>query len=569
MRQTLLLLRLALVLSTVSVLAFVVPPRAISSSKTIRCFLAPSCHPSRRAPFFTATHPLAATPAKEQVDVQDDFDEEDLLVEEDDYYEPSDKTYQDFKEQLEALAYLSSVDRQAASRAQQVFDEMYEAHIMEDRPELWPNVTIYNLLIDAHAWSRSREGGNKAQVILDRMQDGTVQEIARPNVHTYIKVMEGWASRKQPERAQRVFEKLKERYEMTKSDDVCPNTGAYNKLIKAWMKSGKPGAPQKAEALLNEMMEQYNDGNEAVKPNRKTWVQVMNAYGGQGTVESVEKITELLQKMARWFRMGDKDCQPDTQCYNVLIKATGQVPGMQAQTEEILYDMMDSYESGIEALRPNGATFVNVYNSFRSTNDTDVAADTVQKILELQEGMSKDGHAKPDVRAYNAVLRVIARAKDPNKAERSKKIVERMKVLRDKGDESVAPNLRTYNNVLNACAFTRGKPKELLSAFRVAVDCINDLRENPLIQPDPVSYGLFIRSCAQLMPPSDKREAVVEIMFRKCCTDGMVGQYVLHELSQAASPKLCRKLLGGDFEDGVNLPTEWSQNVKIKHQRLR
>jgi hypothetical protein len=447
---------------------------------------------------------------------------------------------------------------------------MYEAYVMEDRLELWPNVTIYNLLIDAHAWSRSRDGGDQAQLILNRMQDGTVEEIARPNVDTYIKVIEAWGNRKQPERAEQVFEKLKERYESMKNGDIRPNTGAYNKLIKAWMKSGKPEAPQKAEALLNEMTEQYNDGNEAVKPNRKTWVQVMKAYGEQNDVESVEKITELMQKMARLYRMGDEECRPDTHCYNALIKATGQIPGMQEQTEEILYDMMESYEAGNEALRPNGATFVNVYNSFRSTNDPDNAADTVEKVLELQESMSKgkDNDINPDVRAYNAVLTVLSRAKDPNKAKRAKDILVRMIEKRDKGDKSVAPNLRTYNNILNACAYTKGKPKERMSAFRIAVDSINDLRESPLLQPDPVSYGLFLRSCAQLMPPSDKREAVVKNIFRKCCNDGQLGTYVLHELSHAASPQLCRKLLGGDMGDGVNLPMEWSKNVKNKGQRL-
>ena len=555
MRLTLLLLRLTFSWRIASVLAFVVPPRAFWSSKTTRS-LAPSCCS------------LAAPPAKEQLD---SFDEEELLndTENNDYYTPCNKTYQDFAEELEAFAFLSSVDRQAALRAQQVFDEMYEAHIMEDRPDLWPNVTIYNILIDAYAWSRSREGGDTAQLILNRMQNGSVHEIARPNVDTYIKVMEAWARREQPERAEQVFEKLKERYESVKSEDLRPNTGAFNKLIKAWMKSDKPEAPQKAEALLQEMMEQYKNGNKAVKPNRKTWVQVMKAYGEQPTVESVEKITELLQNMARWFRMGDEDCQPDTQCYNVLIKTMGQVPGMQQQTEEILYDMIDTFESGIEAMRPNGATFINVYNSFRSTSVPNEAATTVEKVLELQEEMSGDDACKPDVRAYNAVLTVLSRVKDPKKAERSKKILQRMKALRDGGDKRVAPNLRTYKIVLNACAYTKGEPNELLSAFRVAVDCINDLRENPSLQPDPVVYGLFIRSCGQLMPPSDKREAVIENIFRKSCIDGQVNQYVLHELSLAASPELCHKLLGGDIEEGVNIPMEWSRNVKNKRQSLR
>ena len=138
-----------------------------------------------------------------------------------------------------------------------------------------------------------------------------------------------------------------------------------------------------------------------------------------------------------------------------------------------------------------------------------------------------------------------------------------------KSDKDVTPNLRTFNNILNACAYTKGEPKELMSAFRIAVDVINDLRKSQTLTLNPVSYGLFLRCCTQLMPPSDKREAVVENIFRKCCNDGQLGSYVLHELSHAASPELCTKLLGGDMEDGVNLPMEWSRNVKNNRQKLR
>ena len=242
---------------------------------------------------------------------------------------------------------------------------------------------------------------------------------------------------------------------------------------------------------------------------------------------------------------------------------------VQCKLKSTLYEMIDAYKAGNDALRPNGATFVNVYNSFRTSNEAN-AATRVQKLLELQEGMheGKGDNLKPDVRAYNAVLSVISRAKDSKKASSAKRILDHMKDLHSQGYKEAGPNLRTYNNILNACAYTKGEPQDLMSAFRVAVDMINDLRESPSLTPDPVSYGLFLRSCAHLMPPSDKREAVVENMFRKCCNDGQVGTFVLHELSQAGSKHLCQKLLGGDMESGVNLPFEWTRNVKNDRQKL-
>lgn len=68
----------------------------------------------------------------------------------------------------------------------------------------------------------------------------------------------------------------------------------------------------------------------------------------------------------------------------------------------------------------------------------------------------------------------------------------------------------------------KGELKELLLAIRVAVDrqpvSMSDLQENEELEPDPVPYDLFLQSCAQLMPSSNKWEAMVR------------GKYVLQML---------------------------------------
>lgn len=97
-----------------------------------------------------------------------------------------------------------------------------------------------------------------------------------------------------------------------------------------------------------------------------------------------------------------------------------------------------------------------------------------------------------------------------------------MKRLQDEGNKKAAPNLRTCIQVLNAAAYTKGELKELLLAIRVAVDrqpvSMSDLQENEELEPDPVPYDLFLQSCAQLMPSSNKWEAMVR------------GKYVLQML---------------------------------------
>lgn len=503
-----------------------------------------------------------------------DFEEND-----DDDYQGCDKSYSDFLEELQALAFMSSVDATATAKAQAVFDEMFEAYVMDENAALWPNVTIYNLLLDTYAWSSNPKGASDAQHILDRMEDGTNQEVARPNVDSYIKVMEAWANRKQPLKAEQILERLEERFESTQSVDVQPHTGAYNKLIKAWMKSGLPVGPEKAESVLKKMLSDYfENGIQAVKPNQKTWVQVMRAYSQQRrNLQSVEKIKELMEQMQHLSETkGDTDFVPNVYCYNTLIQAIGFNPSIRdggAQAEQLLYDMMEANRKGNENLRPNGATFINVIQAQKFSRDGFVAA-KVEKLLELQEALYQkepsDKKLKPDVRTFNAALTVLAHTRDPRKAKKAQRLLDRLQQTFQKDDDSsMAPNLRTYNAVLNACAYTKsGDPKDRLTAFQIAIETIRLLRNSRDVSADPVSYGLFLRSCGQLMPPSEKRDKVMENVFLKCCKDGQLGQCVLEELSFAASKGLCQRLLGGDMEEGVALPMEWSRNVKDPRQKL-
>ena len=71
--------------------------------------------------------------------------------------------------------------------------------------------------------------------------------------------------------------------------------------------------------------------------------------------------------------MSEKTINPILGAIIILIKTIEQIPGIYQQTEEIMHDMLDSpFENGVDAMRPNRATFVNVCNSFQSMNDPSV-----------------------------------------------------------------------------------------------------------------------------------------------------------------------------------------------------
>jgi len=487
----------------------------------------------------------------ESVTEVEEFDEDDFDFE-------SVFSYNDYLERLQQLARITSKDPTAVEQALQVFDDMYQAYVMTEDASLFPNTEIFNLILEVHAYSPSLDGAKEAERILERMEDPSDQDTPSPNLQTYAKVIEAYGKRHQPDKAQKIMNRL------ATNSDLQPNTYIYNKLIRAY---GMAGDAAKAESILKEMMEASEGDKESpLRPDQKTWVHVLRAYASrQHKDTSVEMVGDLMRRMEKGYRQGHEDWKPGVEAFNAQLKALSHQKRSAKEAENVLYGMIEHFKEGDEDMRPNADSFANVINAYRGETDKGVAF-KVEKLIELQEAMVEgaDDSLKPNARTYNAAMAAMSRARDPRKAQRSKRFMDRMIRRYEEGDDSCAPSFFTYKSLLNACAYTNGGPEDKLVAFQIAVNALNELQQSSSLEPDHSFYGLFLRACGNLMPSNRKRDAVVESVFTRCCKDGLTSEYVLKVFEKAASAELQLKILGGFLEDGVQPPAEWSRNVVDK-----
>jgi hypothetical protein len=78
-----------------------------------------------------------------------------------------------------------------------------------------------------------------------------------------------------------------------------PDVHIFNSAIIAWAKSGAETAALRAQALLNDMENYYNEGIFDTKPDRKTYSTVIDTWmkaGCEGEHAKVE-MEKLLQKL--------------------------------------------------------------------------------------------------------------------------------------------------------------------------------------------------------------------------------------------------------------------------------
>jgi hypothetical protein len=157
-----------------------------------------------------------------------------------------------------------------------------------------------------------------------------------------------------------------------------------------------------------------------------------------------------------------------------------------------------------------------------------------------------------------------ARSNKADKAERANNLYQEMKKLYLAGNKHVRPNVVAVNAVINACAFTSGDIRQQGRAIEIAHSILKDLEQSPYGNPDQVTYGTFMKVCANQMPDSHTRQQIVEVLFKKCCRDGQVGNLVLQQLRGMASDELYHLLVGRSIHDSVqmeDLPKEWWCNV--------
>jgi len=355
-----------------------------------------------------------------------------------------------------------------------------------------------------------------------------------------------------------------------------------------------------------------DDTRQLPRPNTRTFHLVLSCIlrhpppptTTTGTVkDKVQQVFELMMAHS------SKDVNPwHTTITNIRIKALGQKDRKERQrgklggggdaeeAESLLLDAMDLYRrDGDLDVRPDAASFINTINAWRnyrpsSGKHKNKAPMRAMKLLITLEQLyaeempadtsdsvtgTSTANLKPDYRVYNAVQYVWARSRSKEKVKETRALLDRMIELRDEtGDSDYAPNKRSYNNVINACTFfPKGGgahvAEECKDALRIAVQTFNDMRSSSDAPPNHVTYGMLLKAVGALMPSTNpKRDTIIENIFRKCCKDGYVSDFVFQSFTEVSNELLYQKVIGtvkenshDDCTDGVYIPIEWRENV--------
>eukprot|EP00565_Helicotheca_tamesis_P003951 CAMPEP_0185728158 /NCGR_PEP_ID=MMETSP1171-20130828/3609_1 /TAXON_ID=374046 /ORGANISM="Helicotheca tamensis, Strain CCMP826" /LENGTH=714 /DNA_ID=CAMNT_0028396833 /DNA_START=90 /DNA_END=2231 /DNA_ORIENTATION=- len=449
-----------------------------------------------------------------------------------------------------------------------------------DRHNIQPDVRSYTKVINAYARSGRADAGERAEAIMremERLYTSGENTSARPNAYTYTGVIEAYANSHAPGSgfaANRICEQMITKAaevdvysdeDLLSKDEERLNARAFNAAIRAWADSGELDAAIKAESILGRMKRLYRETEDPnAKPNAMHYNSVISAWANSGEKGAAQRAETILKQMEADGE-DDESILPTTSSFNAVIDAWAKSgeEGAAEKAEDILDRMEQMYQSGSN-VKPNVRSFNSVINAWAKSRDVR-AAQKAEEILDRMRSLAEEGDedVRPDATSFSTVINAWARSHNLDKAERALDIHQQMCELYESGgriNPKVRPNVVIYNAVMNACAFTMGDSIEQHRAMEIAHSMLTELEKSEHGTPDQITYGTFLKVCANQMPEGETRDQIVNVVFRKCAKDGQVGRMVLQQMKSLANPESYEKLLNRKMEEDIDvddLPLEW------------
>ncbi|KAL3769973.1 hypothetical protein ACHAW5_004785 [Stephanodiscus triporus] len=439
------------------------------------------------------------------------------------------------------LAYANGNQKSGGGkRALELLRFMERLH-SEGYADLSPDTFTFNIVMKALANCGERGAALKANLLLQRMDDSYTKgnTVLKPDLLSYNTVLDAFSKEGDAKSAERLLGQMLDRDD----DAVVPDSHSYTSVLTAWSRSeDKALAVRRAEDLFNEIESRYASGESDFRADTSVYNALINCWAKSGERKALYRVTQILSLMEELgLQGGDSDVQPNSRTYCAVLDTLAKSKNYKA------------YSKSLEILERMNACVIMFLIHFVAT-----------------EEFYSEGHdsVRPCVRAYSIVLATIARSRRKNKALEAQELLHKMEAEYRGGNSGCRPNVYSYNAVLNAAAFSGREEGELEDAFRVACLTFDELRMSDYLEPSDVSYGTFLKAIKQLMPESDVRDNLVKGLFRKCCRDGLVSNFVLKEMADLATPDLYQSLLKGATSDYGNLPKSWSAKVREKSDEL-
>ncbi|KAL7520984.1 hypothetical protein ACHAWX_005674 [Stephanocyclus meneghinianus] len=323
-------------------------------------------------------------------------------------------------------------------------------------------------------------------------------------------------------------------------DDVRATVVGYNTLLSGgWAKLAnplRPDVPLKSEAILQEMMELYENGNRNAAPDVLSFNAVIKAWGRTKRPNSASRcewwLRKMIQASARTTTHEPHETAsipgPNVQTYNLVMEAWLQL-GDAARVQDLLLEMDAS-----DAVSPNSESFSKVIRAWLQEET---------KHRTPRSGLSGLG------------------------CENAWKWLKEMLERERSGCADLGPAPELFSSILKTAARTPSRGENLLIVGQETFWAMRESRFGI----DSLAYEWLLEIALKVLHSPEnhsRRRVFVESLIRQCCKDGLLSVKcvrLLESLEEEDGERTAEEgRRGSNFLGDAPFPATWSRNVSNK-----
>eukprot|EP00980_Cylindrotheca_fusiformis_P010218 scaffold2271_cov130-Cylindrotheca_fusiformis.AAC.13 len=252
--------------------------------------------------------------------------------------------------------------------------------------EFKPGENVYSALIMAYANSDRDDASLMAQTVFDN----TPAQYRNTSLFNSLIAAQGGDAL----RAESILNQMHEEF-LNGNLSMKPNTQTFNNLISSWSKSGSPMAAWRVDGVFQRMEKLSNSGQLDVKPNGETFDIVIGTLSNDWGADAARKVDHYLDRVKEYYRSGARDCMPSVASYTAAIRAWGSNvddPRAVLRAKALLDEMHDLAGEGAESVKPNQETYL-VYLQALSRSVVDGKEDLTKDLFSSMKhnGVVPDG----------------------------------------------------------------------------------------------------------------------------------------------------------------------------------
>ena len=338
------------------------------------------------------------------------------------------------------------------------------------------------------AWASFTKREPAAPIQMEALLKRLVEEpTAHVSIQVYNKILDAWAcaalfkthANTASQRAREILVSLQERFE---NDGVLqPNKESFDVVYHVVCRTEKPVVGRRLLALREHLAK--TGKNPDAEPSIGDYTLLLNSYANYGGPSAGPHAAGLLSHMRI------VGVEPTLLCYNLAIKSwiksqKGRAAAEQA--DRILEDM---------TVQPDLVTYSSVISAWSTSGMKVHAVARVEELLKkVQETM------QPNTIVMNAVMSTWVKSRSPNSVARTGEI---LRLMENSTDESMRPDLISYNTHLHALSMHSAKSQQYAKQALELVTMLEEGYESGRFsfRTNLFSYNLVIDAFCQIQDP--------------------------------------------------------------------